>query len=281
MYNKDVKGVCYMQINRVGMGQHFSGKRENIEAFIGLDDQTVRKMATAKTLQSVDVKKHQKLDTALNWALPVAGGISAATMAAKGSKLKAFGGGFASWALFLTGMGLALGTDKLARQKSDKYNNFTQKHPLISFVLSAGAAFGAGLLAIKGGTKGIKALSKTKAFASVSKSATQLASKVKSNKFVAEVTQKAGNFFAKTPSPLKEAGKFLAKNASWAVILGSFAHSIGFNSKVSSEYAKNYTDLKEKQLHLAKLRNAELTVQNDFLLTDEKNQKDLAAVKLA
>ena len=83
-----------MQINKINAGQHFTGRRENIDAYIGLDDQTIRQVATLKTLKSVDTKKHEKLDRALDAALPVAGGISAAAYAKEGARMAAFGSGF-------------------------------------------------------------------------------------------------------------------------------------------------------------------------------------------
>ena len=43
--------------------------------------------------------------------------------------------------------------------------------------------------------------------------------------------------------------------------------------------AKNYNELKEKQLDLAKARQRELAMENDFLKTDAQNREDLALVK--
>lgn len=275
MYNRSAKGVCYMQINRISSGQNFSGKRENIDAYIGLDDQTIRQVATLKTLQSVDSKKHKKLDRALDCALPIAGGISAAAFAKEGTRMAAFGGGFATWALFLAGMGAVFGIEKSIRNKSEKANDFAQKHPFLNFAVSAGAAFTAGMLAIKGGAKGLEALSKTNVYKNASKKVANLFTNIKSQKFVAKLTEKATQLAAKTPSALKEVGKFVARNATWLTIFGSIAHSVNHNSKVANEYAKNYTEMKERQLDLAKRRNRELAVQNDFLMTNPENKKDV------
>ena len=262
-----------MQINRINAGQHFTGKRENIDAYVNLDDQTIRQVATLKTLKSVDSKKHEKLDRALDCALPVAGGISAAAYAEKGARMAAFGSGFGTWAFFLAGMGAAFGVQKAVMKKSEKANNFAQKHPFLNFVVAAGTAFAAGALAIKGGAKGLKALANTNVYKSASKKVGELVGKIKTKPIVARATQKATEFLSKTPPALKEVGKFVAKNATWITIFGSIFHSVNHKTKVAHEYAKNYTDMKEKQLDLAKRRNQELAMQNDLLMTDTQNQQ--------
>lgn len=274
-----------MQVNTIGAnlaqtrnGQHFTGKRENIDAFIGLDDQTIRRAATLKTLASIDTEKHKKLDRALDCALPIAGGISAAAVAEKGTRLAAFGFGFANWALFLAGMGMAFGIEKAVRNRSEKVDNFAQKHPVMTFIATAATAFTAGILAIKGGAKGLEALSKTNFYKNASQKAGELIGRVKANKTVEKVTQKVNGWIAKTPSALKEAGKTAASWATWATIIGSIAHSANHKTKVANEYAKNYTELKEKQLDLAKRRNVELAVKNDFLMTNPQNREDVEII---
>jgi len=268
-----------MQINKINAGQHFTGRRENIDAYIGLDDQTIRQVATLKTLKRVDTKKHERLDRALDAALPVAGGISAAAYAEKGARMAAFGSGFGTWAFFLAGMGAAFGIEKAVRKKSEKVDNFAQKHPFMTFVASAGAAFAAGMLAIKGGAKGLEALSKTNAYQTVSKKAGELIGKIKAKPIIANTAEKVSKFLAKTPPALKEVGKFTAKNATWLTIFGSIFHSVNHRSKVANEYAKNYTEMKERQLDLAKRRNIELSMQNDLLMTDPKNREVVKTVE--
>ena len=61
--------------------------------------------------------------------------------------------------------------------------------------------------------------------------------------------------------------------------LGGVFHSISHGSAVNREFAKNYNELKEKQLDLAKARQRELAMENDFLKTDAQNREDLALVK--
>ena len=45
---------------------------------------------------------------------------------------------------------------------------------------------------------------------------------------------------------------------------------------VSKEFNKNYTNLKEAQLELAKSEVAKLSVENDFLKQDPQNAEDIA-----
>lgn len=268
-----------MQINKINAGQHFTSRRENIDAYIGLDDQTIRQVATLKTLKSVDTKKHEKLDRVLDAALPVAGGISAAAYAKEGARMAAFGSGFGTWAFFLAGMGAAFGIEKAVRKKSEKVDNFAQKHPFMTFVASASAAFAAGMLAIKGGAKGLEALSKTNVYKTVSKKAGELIGRIKAKPIVAKFTQKATDLLSKTPPALKELGKFTAKNATWLTIFGSIFHSVNHKSKVANEYAKNYTEMKERQLDLAQRRNQELAMQNDLLMIDPQNRAVVETVE--
>ena len=87
------------------------------------------------------------------------------------------------------------------------------------------------------------------------------------------------NLSAKTPEPLKDIGASILSWAPQILLLGGVFHSISHGSAVNREFAKNYNELKEKQLDLAKARQRELAMENDFLKTDAQNREDLALVK--
>ena len=69
---------------------------------------------------------------------------------------------------------------------------------------------------------------------------------------------------------------------SWSphiLLLGGVLHSLSHGSAVNREFNKNYNEIKEKQLNLAKARQRELVMENDFLKTDAQNREDLALLK--
>ena len=48
---------------------------------------------------------------------------------------------------------------------------------------------------------------------------------------------------------------------------------------INKEFAKNYTELRDKQTRLTRARMAELKLENDFFKSDERNVNDLELVK--
>ena len=268
-----------MAISAVSFGQS-NRNRANIDAFINLDDNSIREIAKVRTQQNVDTKKYDRLDKTLDVALPIAGGISAAAYAAKGSRLKAFGKGAALWGLFIGGINAAFGIANAVKRNNDSISDFAKKHPILSFAGAATAAYFAGMGMIKGGAKVFEKLSKTNVFKTATKKASKILTDVKGTKFVKGAIDMAATLSKKTHPALKEAAKVAAIWAPAITIIGSLTNSIGYRNKVTSEYCRNYNDLKTKQLELAKRRNAELEVQRDFLLTDKRNREDLALAGL-
>ncbi|MBQ8168594.1 hypothetical protein IJZ97_04170 [bacterium] len=275
-----------MQINSIGanlaqarVGQSFSGKRENIDAFINLDDQAIRNVATLKTLESVDTEKHKKLNRSLFAVLPLAAGLAVAARNSKGARGAAFVVGTAISALSLGAIGLTVGAENALRNKSEKVDNFARKNPITSFMLSLGLALGASEAASRAGYAGLASLVSNKSVDKFLLNAEKSFKKFGNKRFVKPVKEGISNVVAKTPSALKSLAKGAASFAPAAVAIGYVAHAIDHSMKVSNEYNKNYSTLKEKQLNLARRRVAELSVQNDFLLTNPQNVEDLDALK--
>ena len=284
MYNEDERCVCKMQVNAIspqnsGSVQNFRGRRDNIDAFINLDDGAIQQAAYLQTVSHIDTEKHRKIDKALNYALPVAGGLSSAAYAAKGARLSAFAGGALGWGLFLAGMGTVFGIEKYAKNRNSKVRDFIENHPILTFAGSVVAAYAAGRYAIKGGGKLIDLLAKTKAYNKVASSLNNAATAFKNNKHVVNFSQKVAKFAGKIPSALKSTAKVAASWSPMVLIFGSLFHSLNHRNVVNREFAHNYNNLKEKQLNLARKRNLELAVQNDFMLTDPKNREDLELLK--
>ena len=243
-----------MQINAINSAQTFSGKRDNIDAFINIDDETVRKAALVKTLQSVDTQKHKKLDNMLNYGIPLAGGLQYAAMSGKGARLAGFGRGFAGWGLFLTGMYAALKVINHAKNKNENVNNFVSNHPVMTSIGTIIASYFAGNYAIKGGNKLLAKFAGTDAYTKKLKPALN---NIKNSKGMQNIAKYADKLAAKTPSAIKHTAKLAAVWSPLALILGSLAHSINHRNKVAAVYADNYSTIKNKQFELAKRRAAE------------------------
>lgn len=237
---------------------NFSGKRDNVNAFVNLDDASIRQLAAIKTSQNIDTKKHKRIDNALDCALPLAGGLSAAAYAAKGTRLTNFAKGAFGWGLFLAGIGATFGLERFAKQKSEKIDEFSKKHPILSIATSCVVAYGAGVLAIRGGSKALGKFAGTDAYKTIAQKASKVADKVNTNKYVAKASEHLTNALAETPAGIKNAMKAVASWSPFVVVSASLAHALSRNSKASAEYAQNYADLKEKQLNLARMMNNEL-----------------------
>ena len=239
-----------MQINAIN--PNFIGRGDSIEAFVNLDDNSVRKIAYMKASKDIDHKRYQRQGNALDLALPIAGGLSAAAFAEKGTRLARFGAGFGSWALFLTGMGALLGLEKYVMSKSKKADEFREKHPFLFFAGTTIAAFAAGSAAIKYGFRGVEKLVSTKAYSAFAGKAQGLINVIKEKPFVEKATGFVKDAVAKTHPAIKEALKVAASWSPLAVIFGSLSHDIKVSNRINAQYYANYADLKDKQLRMAK-----------------------------
>jgi len=265
--------------NGLKSAQNFKGRRENIDAFINLDDGTIRQAAYLKTQNSIDTAKHEKLNDALIYAFPLAGGLSAAAYAVKGMRMSAFAGGAVGWGLFLAGMSAVFGLEKYAKKHSENIRDFSNNHPLLSYAGSVVAGFAAGDMAIAGGSKLLNKIAGTEIYKKAAKFIEKGINKFASLKFVDKAGKVAGDTIAKTPSALKQSAKVLA---SWSPLIlgfGALFHVLNHRSVVNKEFVHNYSDLKEKQLNLARRRSAELALENDFMKTNPQNIEDLELLR--
>ena len=255
-----------MGINAVGIKYDVKGSQ--MDAFANMDDNSVRQIAWLKTQQDIDINKHRRVQTALDVALPLAGGLSAAAVASKGKRLKAFAGGTANWMLFLAGLGATFGLSQLIRNKSEKVDNFAEKHPVLSFVTTATAAYFAGRSAMIGGAIGFDKLKTTGLYKKALTGAKNSLKKLGEVGVVKKATTFVADTFKKIPSPLKNVGKVIAGWAPIITILGSLAHSVNFRNAVARDYNDTYNMIKDKQLAVAQQRNRELSFENDSYKTE-------------
>ena len=158
---------------------------------------------------------------------------------------------------------------------SPEIRKFDTEHPF----LSLGTLFAAGLGALALVSKGATKLASVNAPKVMQKGTEKAAKFLNNNKLLTSVKNGINKFSSKTPEALKNIGATALSWAPQVLLLGGLFHSISHGSAVSREFSKNYSELKEKQLNLAKARQRELALQNDFLKTDPKNREDLALVK--
>lgn len=271
-----------MQVSSIG--PNFQGRRDNVDALIGMDDNTIRQLAYMKTSAKIDHDRNRKVTNALFYNAPLAAGLATALLTkngntklfskeltgtagrmAKGLKVAAY------WTVGLMAIDLLGVFKKKLAQKSPEVRKFDKEHPLLSMGTMIAAGLGA--------------------FALISRGAGRLA-KVTAPKFMQKVTERAANFLnesrimvkakngyknllAKTPSALKEIGATALDWAPTALLFGGLFHSIASANAENREFAKNYTELKEKQMNVSRARVRELAMQNDFLMQDAQNKEDV------
>ena len=275
-----------MQVSAIG-NPNFQGKRDRIDELISLDDNSVQKIAYLKTYSPQEEKKHRKITNGLFYAAPIAAGLGAALFTRGKSKIfskevsglaaRAANGlkTTALWGAALAAIDLlGAGKKKLAQNSSD-VRRFDQEHPFLSLGTMLAAGFG--VLALVG--KGAGKLAAMEAPKFLQKYTVKTAKFLNNNNVIGKMKSGFNKLANKTPSALKEAGSVALDWAPQALLLGGLFHSISHSSAKNREFARNYNELKEKQLNLAKARQHELAMQNDFLLQDAQNKEDLAIVK--
>ena len=271
-----------MQI--ASIGQNFQGKRDNVDALIGMDDNTIRQLAYLKTSTKVDHDKNRKITNALFYSAPLAAGLGAALLTRNGNtklfskELTGVAGrmakGFkvaAGWTAGLMTMDL-LGTlkNKLA-QKSPKVRKFDNNHPVISLGTMVAAGLGALALVRKGA--GLVNRLNTPKF--VQKGTEKVANFLNNNKIMVKAKNGYINIIAKTPTALKGIGAEVLNWAPTALLFGGLFHSIASANRESKEFTKNYTELKNFQADLSKARISELSVKNDILMQNAQNREEM------
>ncbi len=274
-----------MQISSVS--PNFQGRRDRIDELISLDDASVQRIAYMKTMSHADEKKHRRITNGLIMAAPVAAGLATAAFTRGNTKIfsKEVSGLAAKlanglkvgglWTASLGAVGLVGMAKNELSKASPEVRKFDKDHPLLSLATLFAAGLGAIALVNKGAVK----LGAIKAPKFMQNATEKVAKFLNKNKQIISLKNGVKNLSAKTPEPLKNIGTSVLSWTPQILLLGGVFHSISHGSAVNREFAKNYNELKEKQLDLAKARQRELAMENDFLKTDAKNREDLALVK--
>ena len=266
----------------------FQGKRDNIDAIISMDDNTIRQIAYMQTASKIDEKKNRKVTNALFYSAPLAIGLRNAILSkngdtrifsknitgvagrmAKGLKIAAI------WTAALGAIDLlGFGKRKLA-ENSSEVRKFDREHPFLSFATIIAAGIGAITLVNKGAGR----LAKVKAPKFMQNLTGKAEKFINKNGVITSIKKGISNLAQKTPSSLKEFGETLLSWSPTALLFGGLFHSIASSNAESREFAKNYTALKERQTNLSRARVRELSMQNDFLMQNANNREDIALLK--
>lgn len=271
-----------MQVSSIGPS--FKGRRDNVDALIAMDDNSIRQMAYLKTSAKIDHDKNRKITNALFYNAPLAAGLGTALLTkngntklfskeltgtagrmAKGLKVAAY------WTAGLMAIDLLGASKNKLSQKSPEVRKFDKEHPLLS--LGTMLAAGIGAIALVG--KGAGMLAKAKVPKFMQKGTEKTANFLNESRIMVKAKNGYKNLLAKTPSALKEIGKTALEWAPTALLFGGMFHSIASANSESREFAKNYTELKEKQMNVSRARVRELSMQNDFLMQDAQNREDV------
>lgn len=284
-----------MQINAINpqitsSARNFTGKRDNIDAFINLDDGTIQQLAYVKTAQKVDDKKHRRLDRTLMNLVPVAAGVAAAvltkgkTFIQKGrlENLMTFGSTTAKWFAAFGIIDLVFAGKNKLDQKSEKSREITQRYPFLSFLATAALSFAAiagakkgfGKLLDKYGTKFVD-----KYDAKITEKLLKAGNKLDNSKVLNKISGVMSKLSDKTPPALKKLGAQVLEWSPLLLGLGAVFHSADHSRAKNQEFIKNYNELKDKQFELSKRRMTELAIQNDFMLTNPQNAEDIELLK--
>ena len=245
-----------MQVNSVSLSSNanntaFKASLEE-QVFANLKDRDLRTIAWAKASKDVNDRKHHRIDNALFFALPLAGGLSAAAakftpeaIAAYGAKnlrsvkLARFGIVSASWAAGLAALGVLWNAKDYLAKKVDIIKN----NPVISTVATFAAGFGVLAVVDRLGAKGIaKALNKVDG-EKIMPYLVKARNAINSSK----ILNKASEFAAKFPSPIKDMARMAAEFSPLLVIGTQISHVFGHQSVKAKAANRNYEELKQAQ----------------------------------
>ena len=275
-----------MQISAIS-APNFRGKRDNLDALIGLDDTSIRQIAYMETASKFDNKKSKKITNALFYSAPIAAGLGAAVFTKGKSKIfsKNVSGVAArvanglqvaaGWTAALLAVdAVRIGRNKLV-EKSPEARKFDKEHPVISLLGTLAAGVGAVMLVGKGAEK----LASKKAPKFLQNATENVANFLNNNKGMVGVKNNVKKVLDKTPSALKEFGASMLSWAPSLLIFGGMFHSFSSANAQNRDLMNNYTRLKNMQSGLAQARVRELSMENDFLKTDVQNAEDLELLK--
>lgn len=217
--------------------------RERMERFANLQDRELKKIAYTFASESVNDKKHRRMDNAIFYSIPLAAGIAAAAKTApRIGRVGNFIFGALSWALPFLAVDTVAAIRNGAEKHSKAARNFNEKHPAVSMLATLGLSLAGYTAIIKGGAKYI-AKNESKIFAKLAPVANKLSKSLESSK----ILNNASELVAKIPSSVKDISKNLLDFAPWALLFTNITHSLVHEKVKAAQYVNNYNELKDKQ----------------------------------
>lgn len=255
--------------------------RHNIDKIISLDDGAIRQIAYAKTMASVEDKKHRKIVNAMFYSIPLVAGIATAVLnPGKSSLLTKELSGFsgrlmngakstASWAVIIGLVEAMRGSRNFVENKSPEIKKANRENPFLAFVGTAAAFLGVAALGGKYlpklAEKGLKHV-KPESIARFENKIVDMGKSLNNKGWVKSLrTQVHKANDSRVLSPLKTVGEFALSWAPSLLLWGGVFHSINHSFVKNREFVNNYSDIKEAQTNLSKARLSELSRQNNEL----------------
>lgn len=286
-----------------------NGRRDRVDAMIKLDDIAIQRKAYEKAMQQVDDKRNRRITNTLFYSAPIAAGISRTLLTDSGNttlftkEISGVAGRMAKGiktAAFLTTALAAVDLLGFARRKvsdnSQEVRNFEHKHPGLSFMATLGAGI-ALLTALPFGIAKLGNMFKPEFTNKIADKVGKYANKINDSNSVDVIRNAYHKLGEHTPNWLKLVGAVALDWSPTALLLGGMVNSIKGNNDKISAFIQNYNNMKEKQVNLSRARlkeisnfavaqnallhqttleKAALQLQNDLLMQDINNQKEMA-----
>ena len=226
-----------MQISAIS-APSFKGNRDNVDALIGLDDNSLRKIAYAQTEAKFQDKKPGRISKALIIGAPLVAGLGTAVLTKGKSKIfskevSGLGARLAEglkttglWAASLAAASaVGFGKEKLS-VNSKSVRKFDNNYPLLSTLATLAAAFGALSLVYKGGAR----LGKVNAPKFMQKATASVNKFLNNNKTVTGMKNTVKGWLTKTPDGVKRFAKGALSWAPTMMLLGGVFGGAGANN---------------------------------------------------
>jgi hypothetical protein len=259
-----------MLVNAISVKTPSFRASEEERKFAALDDSTLRQMAWNKAYVEVNDKRHNRIDKAFYYSLPLIGGISSlaqkmdyvpfrtgninktgiglASVPAhklRTAKLAKAGVVTGAWTVALGAISALWGAKNIAEKKIDSVREFNKEHPVLTTVATIAASFGAVVGANRLSGKIVEnfLLKDLKGTMVHLLRESKLDKALNNNK----ILNTAEKFVNKMPPALKDIGKTAVDFLPWIAIGTQIAHSWGHQSVKLDQANKNYAEIKKAQ----------------------------------
>ena len=279
----DNQGFQARKDRNVGSYNPRRNPRANIDAVIALDDNSIKQIAYAKTVATVEDDKHRKISKGMFLSIPVVAGVATALLnpakiSVLGKNVTGVAGRLANGATSALAWGVMLGLASgvnaavnKAEKSSPAFKKFTTENPVGSFIGQMAAFIGTVALAGKYLPKAAEGIIKHIKPETLNKAATKIAKGAENfnnNKITKTVAKYARQMSdSRYFEPLKGVVKTALNWSPSLLLWGGVLHSINHANTREREFVKNYSEMKDFQAKLAQARIRELTEREGLLNT--------------